>query len=153
MVVGSKNTIKYEFQTISEMMANYFQIIEESNAQLLILINKQKIQTSQYFPVFGFSKICQDIANLQILMKQQNEKINTLVKNAPQSCQKKYNNPQEVLDDNAISQTNKTLAIICAIMNGSMDLTSVKDYLQSFSNKRATEYRKILCAYDIKQYS
>ena len=153
LVVGSKNTIKYEFQTISEMMANYFQIIEESNAQLLILINKQKIQTSQYFPVFGFSKICQDIANLQILMKQQNEKINTLVKNAPQSCQKKYNNPQEVLDDNAISQTNKTLAIICAIMNGSMDLTSVKDYLQSFSNKRATEYRKILCAYDIKQYS
>lgn len=54
LVVGSKNTIKYEFQTISEMMANYFEIIEESNAQLLTLINKQRIQSSQYFPVFGF---------------------------------------------------------------------------------------------------
>lgn len=153
LVVGSKNTIKYEFQTISEMMANYFEIIEESNAQLLTLINKQRIQSSQYFPVFGFSKICQDISNLQVLKKQQSEKINILIKNAPQCCHKKYNNPNEVFADKTISQTNKTLAIICAIMNSNMDLESVKDYLQSFPNKRATEYRKILCAYDIKQYS
>lgn len=34
LVVGSKKTIKYEFLTTSEMMANYFQIIEESNSQL-----------------------------------------------------------------------------------------------------------------------
>lgn len=153
LVVGSKNTIKYEFQTISEMMANYFEIIEESNAQLLTLINKQRIQSSQYFPVFVFSKICQDISNLQVLKKQQSEKINILIKNAPQCCHKKYNNPNEVFADKTISQTNKTLAIICAIMNSNMDLESVKDYLQSFPNKRATEYRKILCAYDIKQYS
>ena len=153
LVVGSKNTIKYVFQTISEMMANYFEIIEESNAQLLTLINKQRIQCSQYFPVFGFSKICQDISNLQVLKKQQSEKINTLIKNAPQCCHKKYNNPNEVFADKTISQTNKTLAIICAIMNSNMDLASVKDYLQSFPNKQATEYRKILCAYDIKQYS
>ena len=153
LVVGSKNTIKYEFQTISEMMANYFEIIEESNAQLLTLINKQRIQSSQYFPVFGFSKICQDISNLQVLKKQQSEKINILIKNAPQCCHKKYNNPNEVFADKTIYQTNKTLAIICAIMNSNMDLESVKDYLQSFPNKRATEYRKILCAYDIKQYS
>lgn len=153
LVVGSKNTIKYVFQTISEMMANYFEIIEESNAQLLTLINKQRIQCSQYFPVFGFSKICQDISNLQVLKKQQSEKINTLIKNAPQCCHKKYNNPNEVFADKTISQTNKTLAIICAIMNSNMDLASVKDYSQSFPNKQATEYRKILCAYDIKQYS
>ena len=153
LVVGSKNTIKYVFQTISEMMANYFEIIEESNAQLLTLINKQRIQCSQYFPVFGFSKICQDISNLQVLKKQQSEKISTLIKNAPQCCHKKYNNPNEVFADKTISQTNKTLAIICAIMNSNMDLASVKDYLQSFPNKQATEYRKILCAYDIKQYS
>ena len=136
-----------------EMMANYFEIIEESNAQLLTLINKQRIQSSQYFPVFGFSKICQDISNLQVLKKQQSEKINILIKNAPQCCHKKYNNPNEVFADKTISQTNKTLAIICAIMNSNMDLESVKDYLQSFPNKRATEYRKILCAYGIKQYS
>ena len=43
LVVGSKKTIKYEFLTTSEMMANYFQIIEESNSQLLCLLNKQRI--------------------------------------------------------------------------------------------------------------
>lgn len=90
---------------------------------------------------------------MQVLKKQQSEKINILIKNAPQCCHKKYNNPNEVFADKTISQTNKTLAIICAIMNSNMDLESVKDYLQSFPNKRATEYRKILCAYDIKQYS
>ena len=35
-------------------------------------------------------------------------------------------------------------------MNGSMDLKSVKDYLKNFDDKRDTQYRKILCAFDIK---
>lgn len=55
-----------------------------------------------------------------------------MIKNAPQCCHKKYNNPNEVFADKTISQTNKTLAIICAIMNSNMDLASVKDYYKAF---------------------
>lgn len=153
LVVGSKNTIKYEFQTISEMMANYFKILEESNSQLLTLINKQNIQNSQYFPIYAFSKICPDIRDVDKLKQQQNDKIKALIKNAPEDCQGYFSTPQEVFDNINISQTNKTIAIICAIINGSMELESVKEYLQTFENKRTTEYRKVLCAYDIQCYS
>lgn len=150
LVVGSKNTITYAFQTISEMMINYFQIIEESNAQLLTLINKQRIYNSQYFPIYAFSKICSDIRDVDKLKKQQCDKINTIVQSAPHNCNESYHTVEEILEDSRIIQTNKTIAIICAIMNGSMNLDSVKNYLQKFENKRTTDYRKILCAYDIK---
>ena len=61
LAIGSSKTINYHYLTISEMIAKYFKIIEESNYQALELINKQKIPSSQYFPVFGFSQICTSI--------------------------------------------------------------------------------------------
>lgn len=152
LVVGSKNTIKYEFQTIPEMMANYFQIIEESNEQLLTLINKQHIQNSQYFPVYAFATICKEIDNIDLLKQQQKDKIESLIKNVPYSCKGTHRTPQSVIEDLTISQTYKTLEIIYAIMEGNMDLVSVEEYLRNFEDKRTTEYRRILCAYDYKKY-
>jgi len=153
LVVGSKNTIKYEFQTISEMMVNYFQIIEESNAQLLKLINKQKIQSSQYFPIFAFSEICEDINEVDALKERQSDKIENIIKNAPEICCGTHITPQEVIEDKAISQTYKIIEIICSIVNGNMEMASVEDFLRAFPNKRSTDYRKVLCAYDMKKYS
>lgn len=150
LVLGSKNTIKYEFQTTSEMMENYFQIIEESNSQLLTLINKQTIQSTQYFPIYAFSKICGDIIDIDKLKKQQMDKIRTLVNNAPEECKKNYHTPLEIMGNGKISRSNITTAMVCAIMNGSMNLELAKEYLLKFDNKRDTEYRKILCAFDIK---
>lgn len=125
LVVGSKNTIRYDFQTVSEMMANYFQIIEEANAQLLSLINKQIIQRNQYFPIFAFSKICSDIKDVDKLKIQQREKVDGIMKNY-NGHDKHHLTPQEVIDDDGVSQSQKTSAIIYAIMCGSMDLESVK---------------------------
>ena len=153
LVVGSKNTIKYEFQTISEMMVNYFQIIEESNAQLLKLINKQKIQSTQYFPIFAFSEICGEITEVDALKERQNDKIENIIKNAPEICCGTHATPQEVIGDKAISQTYKIIEIICSIVNGNMEMASVEDYLRAFPNKRSTDYRKLLCAYDMKKYT
>lgn len=150
LVIGSKNTITYAFQTISEMMINYFQIIEESNSQLLKLINKQRIQSTQYFPIYAFSKICPDIRDVERLKKQQYDKINSIVQSAPHDCNDNYHSVEDILTDSHISQSNKTVTIVCSIMNGSMDLESVKAYLQTSEEKRTTEYRKILCAYDLK---
>jgi hypothetical protein len=152
LVIGSKNTIKYEFQTITEMMANYFKIIEESNAQLLALINKQRIQSAQYFPVFGFSKIFDEIENIETLKEQQIGKVNTICKNAPSSCLGDHLTPEGVLQDNTIPQTYKTQEIVCSIISGKMNLDSVQRYLISSNDKRSTDYRKILCAYDYMKY-
>ena len=32
-------------------------------------------------------------------------------------------------------------------------MASVEDFLRAFPNKRSTDYRKVLCAYDMKKYS
>lgn len=152
LVVGSKKTIKYEFLTTSEMMANYFQIIEESNSQLLKLIDKQKIQPTQYFPIYAFSKICPEISVIEELKKQQKEKINAIIKDAPISCKGQHNNPLDVNNDSQIAQSYKTTEIIKSIMSGSMNLDMVKEYLCEYDEKKSTDYRKILCAYDLKKY-
>ncbi|ENW3566464.1 SIR2 family protein, partial [Neisseria gonorrhoeae] len=57
VAIGSTKTISYNFQTTSEMMSNYFKIIEEENSQLLKLIDKHSIASTQYFPIYGFSRI------------------------------------------------------------------------------------------------
>jgi len=152
LVIGAKNTIKYEFQTTSEMMANYFKIIDESNSQLLSLINKQRIQSTQYFPVFGFSKIFDSISRIEELKNQQKEKVLAIKDTAPASCHGTHTTPEEVLKDYTISQTYKAQEIICSILTGKMCLESTKNYLINYSDKKTTDYRRILCAYDYKKY-
>lgn len=150
LVVGSKKTIKYEFLTTSEMMANYFQIIEESNSQLLNLINKQKIQSSQYFPIYAFSSICPEIDRSEELKQQQQAKIDALIASPPSACCGNHSSPQAVINDPQIPRTYRTLEMICSIMSGQMDLGQVEAYLRNFPDKRSTDYRKLLCAYDLK---
>ena len=149
LVVGSKKTITYEFLTTSEMMVNYFQIIEESNSQLLRLLNKQKIQSSQYFPIYAFSSICPEINRSEELKRQQRNKIDALIADHPPACCGNHLNPQAVIDDLQIPRTYKTLEMICSIMSGQMDLKQVEPYLRNFPDKRSTDYRKLLCAYDL----
>ena len=133
-----------------EMMANYFQIIEESNALLLCLLNKQRIQSSQYFPIYAFSSICPEIDRIEELKQQQQAKIESLIASPPSACHGNHLSPQAVIDDPQIPQTYKTLEMICSIMSGQMNLGQVEDYLRNFMNKRSTDYRKLLCAYDLK---
>lgn len=153
LVIGSTKTITYAFQTVSEMMINYFQIIEEENYQLLTLINKQRIQSTQFFPVFGFSTICSDIENVDKLKQQQSDKVNNIIEKAPKKCKGTHNTPDSVLQDAAISPSYKVLEIVCSIMNGTMNLNSVEKFLCSYNDKSNTDYKKILCAYDLKKYS
>ncbi|RTX68344.1 SIR2 family protein, partial [Staphylococcus gallinarum] len=63
LAIGSTKTIKYEFQTVPELMQKYFQIEEEENKQILDVINKQIIQKNQFFPIYCFSNINSNINN------------------------------------------------------------------------------------------
>ncbi len=150
LAIGSKNTIKYFYATKTEMMMNYFQILEESNVQMLQLLNKQTIQKSQYFPIYAFSKVCPDLKNVDMLKKQQQEKIDTIIKNAHNGCKGIHCSPQSVLDDQNISRTYKVTEMICSIMDGNMDMDAVREYLEGYPDKSTTDYRKVLCAYDLR---
>lgn len=152
IAIGSVNTISYQYQTITEIMSNYFRIIDESNFQLLKLINKQKIQSNQYFPAFSFSEICSEIENIDLLKKQQIDKIQTALKSITMPCQTIHTTTEKIVSDESITYANKHLAILWSTYNDYLDLSDVKEYLLSYEDKKSTQYRKLLCVYDFKKY-
>ncbi len=152
IAIGSSKTIQYHYQTSAEIMGNYFKIIDESNSQILTLINKYTIQSSQYFPVFAFSSIYSGIDKIKIMKERQKAKVESALESLSASCQTKHRTISEIMDDESITDSNKHNAILWATYKGNLNLGDVEVYLRSFSNKSDTPYRRILCAYDIKKY-
>ena len=102
---------------------------------------------------YGFAKICPAITEIDTLKNQQQDKIASILSSISDYCRVEHKTPASVMSDEQITQSNKTGAIIYNIMNGTMDLVSVEKYLKQFDDNRSTEYRKILCAYDLKKYN
>lgn len=152
LVIGSNKTISYQYQTSSEMMANYFKIIEEENYQLLVLIDKYKISTQQYFPIFGFKLINNKIKSISKLEKIQLDKITQMKDHTPDICKEKYTNIQSIIDNDDISNTNKMKAIIWNTLEEKINIESIEKYLRNCKEKDTTDYRKLLCAYDYTKY-
>ena len=61
LAIGSSKTITYQYLSPTELMSNYFKIIDESNKQILVLIDKSRIQSNQWFSMYGFAEINADI--------------------------------------------------------------------------------------------
>jgi hypothetical protein len=152
LAFGTSKTITYQFQTSSEMMVNYFKIVDESNKQILTLIDKYSLQKNQYFPIFGFDKINSLITLSPKLKEYQETNLENAIKSTSVVCQKKHETIEGIMDDPEISNTNKENAIFWAVMNGNIDLDIIENYLRNHSEKKSTNYRKILCAYDKKRY-
>ena len=153
LVIGSKNTIQYVYQTPSDMMVNYFKIIEEKNTQIISLLEKQTIQRSHFFPIFAFSQINPHLTKADVLKVQQKNKIDSILKSKHATCSTFYRSPQEVMDSEDVIYSKKIQVVIESIINGNMNLDSVEEFLKNFPNKKSTSYRQLLCAYDLKKYS
>lgn len=152
IAIGSSKTIQYQYQTSAEMMTNYFKIIDESNSQILSLINKYTIQRSQYFPVFAFSHIYSDINNIEILKARQIEKVESAMTSISGPCKTQHNSIQAIMDDESITDSNKANAIFWGAYHGLLELSDIETCLRNFEDKSDTPFRRILCAYDIKKY-
>ncbi|MBI9063710.1 MAG: SIR2 family protein [Marinilabiliaceae bacterium] len=154
LAIGSSKTISYNYQSASEMMTNYFKIIDESNSQILTLIEHYKIQKAQYFPIFGFSTINNSLSCIRKLKIQQETNLgNTFKAIDDQKRQLEHDTIQAILEDATIAVSFKTNAIIWNVMEDKLELEDVESYLRNFDNKNDTEYRKILCAFDMKMYN
>lgn len=152
LVIGTMNTISYNYQTTSEMMENYFNIIEESNFQLLELIDKQTIQKTQYFPIYAFTLINPNINKIDELKENQRSKIDTFLNNVNLNCKTEHNTINEILNDENIAKSNKNNAILYSILERNISLDETEKYLRNFKNKELTDYRKLLCVYDYMKY-
>lgn len=153
LAIGSSKTIRIQFLTIKEMIQTYFTIIDESNSAVLTLINKQTISESQYFPVFGFSRICSEIDNVDNLKRQQTNNVKQYLSKKEHS--NTHHTVDEIMGDDEIRRTYKYDAIMYSLNNNNLTLNDVENFLrnQTKEQKKASEYRRLLCLFDMKKYS
>ncbi|HHH1924382.1 TPA: SIR2 family protein [Yersinia enterocolitica] len=151
LAVGSHKRVKYEFQTKPEMMQDYFKIVEEANKQLIILLNKQKIQSSQFFPIFAFSEICPELDNIELYKDQQRRKLaDHFERTSANNCSNTHNTISEIIEDRALSFSKKDDCIFHSYYQNKIATEDVKNFLLAFQDKNSTAYRRLLCLYDYK---
>jgi hypothetical protein len=153
LAIGTDKTIQYQFSTSSETITNYFKIIDESNSQILALIDKYSIPSNIYFPIFGFSTINTHLTHADTLKKNQKAKLDLIFPTTSATCKTTHDTIKKILDDSHIPNSSKENAIFWSIMEGKLDLKDVESYLRGYSNKKLSSYKKMLCAYDFKKYS
>lgn len=152
LAIGSSKTISYQYQTASELMMNYFKILDEANIQILSLIDTYRIQAQQYFPIFGFKNINNQIQSSESLEIQQKLKLEQILRDIREICKTEYNTIEQIMKSDAISPSYKINAILWSTLENRLKLEDVEKYLREFKNKNSTDYRKLLCAYDYKKY-
>lgn len=155
LAIGSSKTIRYQYQTSKELLLNYFSVIEEADEQRLSLIDKYKINTAQYFPIFGFSKINKNIRNENTLKSNQIKKIETIKKKI--SMDKKLANDhvtiKEIFEDESIKPSYKTEAIAYSVLiKKNIKLDKLETYLRDFNEPKNTDFNKLLVIYDYLKY-
>ena len=89
------------------MISNYFNIIDESNKQLISLIDKYKIQSQQYFPIYGFSTINAELESSQRLKTQQFQNLTASLNRVPERCKTEHLTIDAILKDDEISKSYK----------------------------------------------
>ena len=143
----------FQFMSLNELIKYYFEIIETRNETVLNIIDHLPPQTTQFFPIFGFSAVNKTIRIADKLKKQQKEKLFNAVSNF-ESKKELYNHNtiQEILDDFRIAQSYVADHITWNILRKNIPLEEIKSFLKSYGEKDSTAYKKMLCAYDFKKY-
>lgn len=149
LVFGSVNSIQYQFNNSSEIISQYFQIIDESNYQILSLIDKLSIHKNQYFPVYGFAKISNKIIKIEELKIQQENKLMSINKS---KYKNQHTSIESILNDINIANSNKNNAMIWSTLREQINLEELEKYLRDFNDKTSTEYRSLLATYDYQKY-
>ena len=152
LAIGSEKTIKYEYLSTTEMVKQYFDIIENNKTGVLTLIDKQNINSSQYFPIFGFSIINTEIKSASKLKSIQEKKLNYYLNKIKTAQKKKYSTISEIIESSNIALTYKNDCILWNAWEGNIELDDLANYLRTCEDNTTTNYRKLLCLYDLKKY-
>lgn len=152
LAIGSTKTISYHYESAPELLSNYFKIVDESNSQILNLIDKYKIQSAQYFPIFGFDKINPEIKSAKKLKQQQENNILASMNHIHVQCQTKHNKIEDIINDEHISASSNMNSIMWNTFQGNIELDEIEAFLRENTSTTSTEYRKLLSVYDLKKY-
>lgn len=146
--------IEYTYKEPSQLIEDYFEILNKKDESLIKLIDDMKISKSHWFPIYGFSSIYSDLAKDSILKQQQDRKIDDLI--ASINCEKylalNLLTISDVLNATNIAESYKIDCMSCLIYHDKIDIDDLETYLLSFNSNRELNFKKLLCLYDQKKY-
>lgn len=154
MAVGSVQKITYHYQSASEMVMNYFEIMDSKNDALIMLLNKIKVTRTQYFTAYGFSTICNEIQNIEQLKKNQETNLTTYFNSIDESERINCDTVDEI-----ISLGFKPYKLVRVIFYNTyvnnIDLDNIEGYLREGVTLEisSSDYKRLVSLYDFKRYS
>lgn len=163
LAIGSDKTLNIEIKDKKDLLRLYFKIINDKSHLLVKCISVYTISSSEWFPVFGFSKLLEEEAlenalagKLKQLKRQQANKISELKKELKNDARRfrRFSSIDDLFNSPDIITSLKPKNLQWLILNHHIQLNSVRDYLtqnKSFLDK--TDFRKILCIYDFMMFS
>ena len=155
LAIGSQKTIQVEYQNKEELLANYFNILDESNSQRVELINKYTISNAEWFPFFAFKAINDKIDTNNVYKRQQEKRVKEFERDLKDKT--KYHSLhtkiEDILEDENMSKTYKLGALSRGVFEKRINLEDLKEYLKNMEDKNSTDYRKLLCVYDFMEYN
>lgn len=153
MAVGSIQKITYHYQSASEMVMNYFEIMDSKNDALILLLNKIKVTKSQYFTAYGFSTICDGVNKIGELKRNQRATLEAHFQSIDTADRIDFYSVDDILSKG--HKLYKTIKIIFYnIYVDNLDLDNVADYLRGEATLKASpsDYKRLVSLYDYKRY-
>lgn len=152
LVIGSAKNTTYQHRSASSFATEYFEIIDESNHQLVRVIDDINIPTPQWFPVCAFIEIFPEMSKKDVLKAQQIKKIEDYLAGQPCTVETTNDSVQEIFDDGSVTRSNELNAIMWSTWNDKIPLDEVEAFLRNMPDKKGTGYKRLLCAYDYKRH-
>jgi len=154
LAIGSEQTISYVHKSTLEMFEAYFEIIENKEYQVIEVIDKLPIQSNQFFPMYGFSCINNDIRKVERLKEQQNRKIANIKSKIEEKKDKYksiYTSVKDVIQSTE-AKSNIPYIMIWNTFERNIELDDFEEFLREYDRELNTTYRRYLCVYDYLRY-
>ena len=156
LAIDSKENIKYLYQikNPAQIISDYFEIISSQNTELITIIKDMNIPTTHWFPAYGFAKILPKLPIFKTLKRSQKIKIDEYLLKSKKDRFDSFN-PQSIsciINSETIKKSYKIEAIFYFVLNDTISIDDLANYLQEYETDRGSDYRKLLCLYDYKKY-
>lgn len=149
----SKSSIEYTYTDSSQLIIDYFDIIENNSENLIKLIDEFPIAKSHWFPIFGFAHLVPDLQKAEILKVQQRSKLTNNIKvSIGRFDVHSLNNIDDILATDKIPESYKIDYIFYKVFNNLISAENLRSYLMKIDGDLNSNYKRLLCLYDFKKY-
>ena len=133
----SKSSIEYTYTDSSQLIIDYYDIIEARSESLIKLIDEFPIARTHWFPIFGFTHIVPSLQKSETLKAQQVTKLHNNIKpNIERFDVHGLNDIDPILETDKIPESYKIDYIFYKVFNNLISAEELKNYLMKIDGGR-----------------